>query len=49
VEALDGKLAELLAKGCEVLWIECCQEDLTRLVIEAGEDAVRLHPDPAVD
>ena len=46
---LDAKLTELRGKGFEVLWIECSRDDLTRLVIEGGEAAIRLDPDPAVD
>jgi hypothetical protein len=48
-EALDDKLAELRGQGFEVVWIECSREDLTRLVIEGGEAAIRLDPDPSVD
>jgi hypothetical protein len=48
-EALDAKLAELKALGLEVHWIESSHADLTRLIIEGGEAAVRLDPDPAVD
>lgn len=48
-DALDAKLSELKGLGYEVLWIESSRADLTRLVIEGGESAVRLDPDPAVD
>ena len=48
-EALDEKLAELRGAGFEVLWIEACLEDLTRLVAEGGETAIVLDPDPGVD
>jgi mannose-6-phosphate isomerase-like protein (cupin superfamily) len=48
-EALSTKLGELRALGHELLWIEACGDDLTRLVMEGGEDAVRLDPDPGVD
>ena len=48
-EALDAKLAELRGQGFEVAWIESSRADLTRLVVEGGEDAIRLDPDPAVD
>ena len=47
--ALDAKLAELKGRGYEVLWIESSRADLTQLVIEGGEAAIRLDPDPAVD
>jgi hypothetical protein len=48
-EALDAKLAELRGRGFEVLWIEASLDDLTRLVVEGGEAAIRLDPDPAID
>jgi len=48
-DTLDAKLAELTARGLEVQWIESCRDDLTRLVAEGGEAAIRLDPDPAVD
>jgi hypothetical protein len=48
-EALDAKLSELRSQGYEVLWIESSRADLTQLVIEGGEAAIRLDPDPAVD
>lgn len=47
--ALDAKLAELRERDLQVLWIESSLEDLTRLVQEGGEDAVRLDPDPSLD
>lgn len=48
-DGLNAKLAELRGQGYEVLWIEACVGDLTRLVMEGGEAAIRLDPDPAVD
>ncbi len=48
-DGLNDKLTELSGRGYEILWIEACVEDLTRLVVEGGEDAVRLDPDPTVD
>ncbi len=48
-EALNSKLGELRALGHEILWIEAGVDDLTRLVMEGGEDAIRLDPDPSVD
>ena len=48
-DGLRAKLAELRALGYEVLWIEACVEDLTRLVLEGGEAAIRLDPDPSLD
>jgi hypothetical protein len=49
MDALDAKLSELRSQGYEVLWIESSRADLTRLVMEGGESAIRLDPDPAVD
>ncbi|HLZ74526.1 hypothetical protein [Phenylobacterium sp.] len=46
---MNAKLAELTGRGFEVLWIEACVEDLTRLVMEGGESAIRLDPDPSLD
>jgi hypothetical protein len=46
---LDAKLAELRGQGLEAAWIEASRADLTRLVMEGGEAAIRLDPDPAVD
>ena len=46
---LDRKLEELRANGCEALWIEASQADLTALVTEASDDAIVLDADPAVD
>jgi hypothetical protein len=48
-DGLNAKLVELTGRGFEVLWIEACVEDLTRLVLEGGEDAIRLDPDPSID
>jgi hypothetical protein len=48
-EALAAKLAGLHDLGFEVLWIESSRADLTRLVMEGGEAAIRLDPDPALD
>jgi hypothetical protein len=48
-DALNAKLAGLRNLGFEVLWIESCRADLTRLVMEGGEDAIRLDPDPGLD
>jgi hypothetical protein len=48
-DALDAKLHELKGRGLEVQWIECCGADLTNLVIEGGDAAIRLDPDPSVD
>lgn len=48
-ERLLAKLDELEAQGLQVQWIEASFEDLTRLVLEGGDAAVRLDPDPALD
>ena len=48
-DGLHAKLAELTGRGFEVLWIESSVEDLTRLVLEGGEGAIRLDPDPSLD
>jgi hypothetical protein len=48
-DALNAKLAELNGQGFEVLWIECSRADLTKLVIEGGDAAIRLDPDATVD
>jgi hypothetical protein len=48
-DGLKDKLAELTGCGFEVLWIEACVEDITRLVMEGGDGAIRLDPDPSLD
>ena len=48
-EALNDKLGELTGRGLEVQWIEASLDDLTRLVQEGGEDAIRLDPDKTLD
>ncbi len=48
-EGLNEKLTDLTGRGFEVLWIEASVEDLTRLVLEGGETAIRLDPDPSLD
>ena len=48
LDCLNEKLAELMGKGFDVLWIECSKDHLTRLVVE-DTDAIRLDPDPVVD
>jgi hypothetical protein len=47
--ALDAKLAELRERGFEIQWIESSRADLTRLLIEGGDAAIRLDPDPTLD
>jgi hypothetical protein len=48
-DALDDKLADLRAKGFEVRWIESTRADLMTLMIEGGDSAIRLDPDPGLD
>jgi hypothetical protein len=49
IDCLNGKLAELMSQGFDVLWIECSKDDLTRLVLEDTDEAIRLDPDPVLD
>ncbi|THD57242.1 hypothetical protein [Phenylobacterium sp.] len=48
-DALNAKLAELRGRGLAPQWIEANVEALTRLMLESGEAAIRLDPDPAAD
>ena len=48
-DRLTAKLSELRNAGFAVLWIDATVEDLTTLLIEGGEDAILLDPDPARD
>jgi hypothetical protein len=48
-DALNAKLANCRQLGFNILWIESSRADLTRLVLEGGEAAIRLDPDPTVD
>lgn len=48
-DALNAKLAELAARALQTQWIEASLEDLTTLMREGGEDAIRLDPDPSHD
>ncbi len=48
-DGLNAKLAALTTLGLEVQWIEASRTDLTRLVVEGGESAIRLDPDPGID
>ncbi|MBS0360109.1 MAG: hypothetical protein JSR98_01910 [Proteobacteria bacterium] len=48
-EALNAKLAEVRERGFEPKWIESSLEDLTLLIREGGEEAIRLDPDPSVN
>jgi uncharacterized protein YuzB (UPF0349 family) len=48
-DGLNAKLAALKRLGLDVQWIEASRDDLTRLVIEGGEAAIRLDTDPGVD
>ncbi len=48
-ELLKDKLDELEGRGLQIQWIEASYDDLTRLVLEGGDDAVRLDADPSLD
>ncbi|MFL5298005.1 MAG: hypothetical protein ACJ798_16630 [Phenylobacterium sp.] len=48
-ERMDAKLAELEAFGYRIQWLEIGEDALVTLFTEAGEEAVRLDPDPDVD
>jgi hypothetical protein len=46
---LDDKLAALEAAGYRILWIAISEEELVQLLIEGGEQAVLMDPDPSRD
>ena len=48
-DGLNEKLAELTGRGFDILWIEASRADLTQLVMEGGDAAIRLDPDPSLD
>jgi len=48
-ERLQAKLAEILARGFHIKWLEMSQAEMVTLFREAGEEVIRLDPDPAVD
>jgi hypothetical protein len=49
VERLNARIAEFLARGDTIEWIEAEHDALVRLFLECGEDVVALDPDPQVD
>lgn len=48
-ERLTAKLAEIVERGFHVKWLEMSQAEMVTLFREAGEEVIRLDPDPAVD
>lgn len=48
-EALNAKLSDLIERGLQVQWIEASLEDLTLLMREGGDGAIRMDPEPGVD
>src|SRR6202011_4098152 len=48
-ERLQGKLAEVRERGLRITRLEMSQAEMVPLIREAGEEAIRLDPDPAVD
>ena len=48
-DGLNAKLASLRAMGFEVQHVEAGRAYLTRLLIEGGDEAIRLDADPGVD
>jgi hypothetical protein len=49
IERLNARIAEFLARGDTIAWIEAEHDALVRLFLESGEDVVALDPDPEVD
>jgi hypothetical protein len=49
VARLNAQIAEFLARGDTIEWIEAEHDSLVRLFLESGEDVVSLDPDPEVD
>jgi len=48
-QRLTDTLAEIKAKGFHVKWLEMSQAEMVTLFREAGEEVIRLDPDPSVD
>lgn len=46
---LNIKLAELRGRGYRLQWMEMSQKEMVTLFHEAGEEVIRLDPDPTVD
>ena len=49
IERLNAKIAEFLAAGDTIEYIEAEFEALVRLFLEGGDEVVCLDPDPQVD
>jgi hypothetical protein len=49
IERLNARIAEFLARGDTIEWIEAEHDALVRLFLEGGEEVVSLDPDPEVD
>lgn len=48
-DRLNGKLREARAEGFAVLWITATLADLTTLLLEGGDQAILMDPDPQRD
>ena len=48
-DRLDAKLAELVAAGYRIQWIEIATPQMVTLFEEGGDEAIHLDPDPASD
>jgi hypothetical protein len=48
-DRLNGKLGELRAAGYSILWIAAPLADLTTLILEGGDQAILMDPDPERD
>jgi hypothetical protein len=46
---LNFKLAELRGRGLRPQWMEMSQAEMVTLFQDAGEEVIRLDPDPSVD
>jgi hypothetical protein len=49
IERLNARIAEFLARGDTIEWIEAEFGALVRLFLEGGDEVVSLDPDPDVD
>jgi hypothetical protein len=49
IARLNARIAEFLARGDTIEWIEAEHDALVRLFLEGGDDVVSLDPDPEVD
>lgn len=48
-DRLNGKLGELRTAGYSILWITAPLADLTTLILEGGDQAILMDPDPERD